>query len=260
MSISRPAERSGSTKLGRAVRSVSSKTGAERARTAEPRQTGNWLRDVILGGQDGLVNVLGISLGLSAAGANSSIILAAGLAATITESISMGAVAYTSTLAERDRYLAEQEQERAEIRQDPEMERDEIRQIYRQKGFSGELLERVVQTISSNHDAWVATMMSEELHLEPVDTQVVLRTSIVVAIAAVIGSLIPLLPMILIPAPLAIPVTVLICALVLFGVGYYQARTYVGDWRKTGLQFVAIGLGAAFLGYLADSLFHVNAS
>jgi VIT1/CCC1 family predicted Fe2+/Mn2+ transporter len=48
--------------------------------------------------------------------------------------------------------------------------------------------------------------------------------------------------------------------LALFGVGVYQARTYIGDWRKTGLQFVLIGLGAALLGYLAGSLFHVNAS
>jgi len=93
-----------------------------------------------------------------------------------------------------------------------------------------------------------------------VDTRSVLRTSIIVAIAAVIGSLIPLVPMTLAPSPLAIPVTVLICGLALFGVGVYQARTYIGDWRKTGLQFVLIGLGAALLGYLADSLFHVNAT
>jgi len=180
--------------------------GAARPGNTEPRPTGNWLRDVILGGQDGLVNVLGNLARPVGGGARTPRSSSPpGLAATITESISMGAVAYTSTLAERDRYLAEQEQERAEIRQDPEMEREEIRQIYREKRvFSGELLERVVETISSNDDAWVATMMSEELHLEPVDTQAVLRTSIIVAVAAVIGSLIPLLPMILMPAPLAI--------------------------------------------------------
>ena len=250
---------SGSTRLGRAVRGVGQGAASRSART-ESHTNSDWLRDVILGGQDGLVNVLGISLGLSAAGASTPIILAAGLAATITESISMGAVAYTSTLAERDRYRFEEEQERSEIRDTPEVEREEIRQIYAAKGFSGDLLDQVVNTISSNHDAWVATMMSEELHLQPVDTRAVLRTSVIVGIAAVIGSLIPLLPMVLAGPPARIPLTVVLCGLVLFGVGYYQARTYVGDWRKTGFQFVAIGLGAAFLGYIADSLFHVNAS
>jgi VIT1/CCC1 family predicted Fe2+/Mn2+ transporter len=95
--------------------------------------------------------------------------------------------------------------------------------------------------------------------LEPVGTRSVLRTSIIVAIAAVAGSLIPLVLMTLVPSPAAIPVTGLMCGLALFGVGVYQAQTYIGDWRKTGLQFVLIGLGAALLGYLADSLFHVNA-
>jgi predicted membrane protein (TIGR00267 family) len=122
------------------------------------------------------------------------------------------------------------------------------------------LLTNVVDMITSSPGSWLATMMSEELHLEQVDTRSVLRTSIVVAIAAVIGSLIPLVPMSVAPSPLAIPVTVVICGLALFGVGVYQARTYIGDWRKTGLQFVLIGLGAALLGYLADSLFHVNAT
>ncbi len=144
MSTSIAVKAPGVTKLGRAVRSVTSKTHQEmHAETS-------WLRDVILGGQDGLVNVLGISLGLSAAGENTMIILAAGLAATITESSSMGAVAYTSSLAERDRYLSEQVRERTEIREDPQLEREEIRQIYAAKGFSGELLDSVVETITNN--------------------------------------------------------------------------------------------------------------
>ncbi len=57
------------------------------------------LRDIILGGQDGLVNVLGIVLGVAAASGNSRIVLVAGLAATFAESFSMAAVAYTSSIA-----------------------------------------------------------------------------------------------------------------------------------------------------------------
>jgi len=45
-------------------------------------------------------------------------------------------------------------------------------------------------------------------------------------------------------------------ALVLFGVGAYQAVTLVGDWRKKGLQMVLIGLGAAGIGFLIGRLFH----
>jgi vacuolar iron transporter family protein len=61
------------------------------------------LRDIILGGQDGLVNVLGISLGLFTAHASTRIILVAGLAAGFSEAVSMGAVAFTSARADKEK-------------------------------------------------------------------------------------------------------------------------------------------------------------
>jgi hypothetical protein len=70
-------------------------------------RTKNSLRDVILGGQDGLVNMLGIALGVVAAGGSNHVLVVTGIAAAITESISMGAVAYTSFGSDRDFYFAE---------------------------------------------------------------------------------------------------------------------------------------------------------
>src|SRR5438874_13675125 len=90
---------------------------------------GRSLRDIILGGQDGLVNVLGLVLGVAAATAQLRIIIAAALAATFSESIAMGGVAYTSALAERDYYLAQLERERREVEEVPDIERAEVRQI-----------------------------------------------------------------------------------------------------------------------------------
>ena len=92
----------------------------------ESHKLGNFLRDVILGGQDGLVNVLGIVLGVSAAGGDTKILFAAALAATFSEALSMGAVAYTSTITERDHYLRELRIEENEIRDLPDIEREEI--------------------------------------------------------------------------------------------------------------------------------------
>ena len=66
--------------------------------------TGSRLKDIILGGQDGLVNVLGLTLGVAAATETTRIVLISGLAGTFAESISMAAVAYTSTKAARDYY------------------------------------------------------------------------------------------------------------------------------------------------------------
>ena len=76
---------------------------------------GSTLRDVILGGQDGIVNVLGVVLGVAAASGNLRIIIAAALATTFAESLSMAAVAYTSTLADRDFYRGQVEREKDNI-------------------------------------------------------------------------------------------------------------------------------------------------
>ena len=228
----------------------------KRRRHRETHRQTNWLRDVILGGQDGLVNILGIILGIIAGGGSNTVLLAAGFAAAITESISMGAVGYTSAMSERDYYDAEREREAREVDTLPDQEREEVREIYRAKGFSGELLDRVVATITADRETWVATMMNEELHLQPVATRDILRTAIVITIATLIGHLIPLAPFLVMPREPALILAIVLSGITLFGVGVYSAVTLVGDWRTSGLKMLVIGLGAAAVGFVVARLFN----
>jgi vacuolar iron transporter family protein len=200
------------------------------------------------------VNILGIILGVIAGGGSDTVLLAAGFAAAITESISMGAVGYTSSISERDYYQAEETREASEIAAMPDAERQEIRDIYAAKGFSGNLLENVVDTITANRETWLATMMNEELHLQPVQTIDILRTAIVITIATLVGHLIPLIPFMILPRTSALVLAIVLSALALFAVGVYSAVTLVGDWRRSGLRMVAIGLGAAAVGFLIGRL------
>src|SRR5512134_408323 len=96
----------------------------------DPHRHESRLSDVILGGQDGLVNVLGVILGIAAATHDSYLVLVAGLAATFAESVSMAAVAYTSTVADADFYESEREREFRHIEEVPNLEVGEIRKIY----------------------------------------------------------------------------------------------------------------------------------
>ena len=75
----------------------------------------NPLRDVILGGQDGLVNALGIILGFLAVSSDIHVMMATVLAATFAESVSMGAVAYTSAMSQKDYYESERRKAQKEI-------------------------------------------------------------------------------------------------------------------------------------------------
>jgi vacuolar iron transporter family protein len=248
-------EKKPTTRLGRAVR-ASVDRNPDTLRVHEQNSTNNSLRDVILGGQDGLVNMLGIALGVVAGGGSNHVLVVTGIAASITESISMGAVAYTSFGSDRDFYLAQKKREQRHISSRPEEERDEIREIYAAKGFRGQLLDDVVSTITSNRENWVNTMMDEELHLQPVEQQSLIRSAVIVTVAPLIGHLIPLVPFMVVTGTRAIIAAIALSALALFAVGVYSAKTLIGDWRKSGLQMMAIGLGAAALGFFIGRLFH----
>jgi len=226
---------------------------------------GRQLRDIILGGQDGLVNVLGLVLGVAAATAQLRIILAAALAATFSESIAMGGVMYTSVLAERDYYLAMLAREQREVDEVPDIETEEVRQIFRDKGLRGEVLERVVKEITSDKKVWVDVMMRDELHLAPVSDAGAVRRAFVTGFSTLIGSLIPLVPFLFVPlfglsVTAATIMAVPLCAAVLFAVGAYKAVTLVGDWRISGLQMTIIGMVSAAAGYGIGRLLHVSGS
>lgn len=223
----------------------------------DPHKRGSSLSDFILGAQDGLVNVLGVVLGIAAATSDTRVVLVAGLATTFAESISMGAVAFTTTLADADHYQSEYEREHRHIKEAPNLEKKEIRDIYENKGFSGDLLDRIVETITANKDVWVAVMMAEEHQLSPVDRKSAMRAAWVVGLSAIIGSLVPIVPFVFLPVSVSMWMAVLVTALVLFGIGAYKARVTVGRPMRSGLEMMLIGTISAMAGYLVGVLLKV---
>ncbi len=208
------------------------------------------IREVILGGQDGLVNVLGLVLGVASATISTKIVLVAGLAGTFAESISMGAVAYTSSKAANEYYQKKLEEEKWEMEHLPDMERKEIYDIYYKKGFRGKELDKIVKHITSNKKLWLETMMSEELRLFPDEYSKPIRSGLLVGSASIVGSFIPLLPFFFFPVKVGIITSLAFSAVILFIVGAVKAKVTVGDWKKSGLEMLIVGIVAAIAGYL----------
>ena len=218
------------------------------------------LSDFILGSQDGIVNVLAVLLGIAAAatqqygstGVAFRIIVAGGLAATFGESISMGAVAYTSTLARRDHYLGELAREEREMLEVPEIERQEVGDIFRRWGFEGKELDDAVRHIVSKPRAWLEFMMAHELGLAPLEEDQARKSAILVGFAAVFGSLIPLVPFLVYPADIVLGMigSILVAAITLFLIGWYKGRITVGRPYKSGMQMLIIGIVSAIAGFL----------
>ena len=210
-----------------------------------------------MGFQDGLVNILGLVLGVASAVQSTKIVLISGLAATFAESISMAAVAYTSTKAAKEYYESELEREKKEIKDIPYMEVQEIRDIYYRKGFREKQLESLVKKITSNRKLWLDTMMAEELRLFPEDYEKPIKSGFIVGFSAIIGSLIPIIPFFLSPVKLGMIYALTLSIIVLFIIGAVKSKVTIGDWKKSGFEMAMVGTLAALAGYLIGSLLGV---
>jgi len=232
----------------------------------EPHPHPTLLSDFILGSQDGLVNVLGILLGLVAASTvpgshvTSQIVIIAGLSALAAESLSMGAVAYTSTYSRLRLYGAERERELREMREVPELEREEVRVILRGWGYEGAEVEDMLKRIEAKPKAWLDLMMAFELNLSYIPPEAPRRSAVIVGFATVLGHFVPLVPFFVPGFSLidsAIVATIL-TGIMLAAIGIYEAKVTVGSFARSAVRMTVIGLASGFagllFGYLASLL------
>jgi len=210
---------------------------------------GSNFRDIILGGQDGIVNVLGVVLAIAAATNEVKVVIIAGIAANLAESLSMAAVAYTSTKAYNQYYYSELQREKREVKEVPQQETREIYDIYYRKGFRGDLLHKIVKKITSSKKLWISTMMTDELQLSKEQLVNPYKSALIVGISALIGSTIPLLPFFFTSIKIGIISSLIASTLALFLTGALKAKFTIGNWLKNGIEMAVIGMVTALLGY-----------
>lgn len=125
----------------------------------------DYLGEFVYGGIDGSVTTFAVVAGSAGAGLESSIVIILGFANLIADGFAMSVGSFLSTKSEKQNYEKHKAIEYWEVDHLPEKEREEIREIYEAKGFSGKLLEDVVDTITADKDRWVDVMMKEELEM-----------------------------------------------------------------------------------------------
>jgi VIT1/CCC1 family predicted Fe2+/Mn2+ transporter len=201
----------------------------------------NYLRDWIYGGIDGAVTTFAIIAGVAGADLAASVVLILGFANLLADGLAMAASNYSGTTAERDDYKRVLGIEQKHIALVPEGEREEIRQIFSAKGFSGDDLERIVSVITSDKALWVKTMAVEEYGLSPTPRSPALAALSTFA-AFILCGLVPLAAFLLAGGLMS---CVVAAGATFFGVGAIKSRWSPTTWWRSSLETLLIGMSAA---------------
>jgi vacuolar iron transporter family protein len=212
----------------------------------------SYLRDWVYGGIDGAVTTFAVVAGVVGAELSNRVVLILGAANLVADGFSMAASNYSGTKTEHEELAQLRAVEERHIDTVPDGEREEIRQIYRAKGFEGAHLEEVVAVITGDRARWVDTMLAEEYGLPRV-VRSPLKAAASTFAAFLLCGTVPMLPF-LTETARRFEVSVTMTALVFFLIGSTKSRWSPVSWWRSGTETLLIGLGAAALAYLVGFL------
>ena len=212
----------------------------------------NYLRDWIYGGVDGAVTTFAVVTGVVGAELSPVIILILGFANLVADGFSMAASNFLGTKAEHDDIRRLEAIEHRHIELAPEGEREEVRQIFANKGFEGPDLDRVVELITSDRERWVRTMLSDEYGLPLATRSPWLAAWSTFSAFAICGAA-PLIPFLLgVQNPFGL--SIFLTGVVFFAIGSAKSHWSTASWWRSGFSTLLIGGIAASLAYVVGTL------
>ncbi|MCE9653498.1 MAG: VIT1/CCC1 transporter family protein [Nitrosarchaeum sp.] len=207
------------------------------------------MRDFVFGFGDGINTSLGIAAGVGGADVSANIIVLAALVGMFTGAKAMAVQNYLAVKTQRQLLTSEIEREKWEIEYKPDDERQEIVDIYKAKGFSGDELEMIVNKITSDKKVWLDTMLTEELNLNLEIAGSPLKSALRMFISFLIGGMLPILPFFFLSGMDALFVAIGVSISTSFTVGVIKSKMANTNKLVGGLEMAGLGTGIALIGY-----------
>lgn len=216
----------------------------------------NSLRAAVLGANDGIVSTSSLVLGVAGAAASPQVILITGVAGLVAGALSMAVGEYVSVSTQRDTERALLAKERHELDTVPEHELEELVGIYESKGVTPETARKVAEELTA-HDAFAAHV-DVELRINPDELTNPWHAAYASAASFTLGSIIPLLAIILPPRDMRIAVTFVAVLIALIITGSLSAHAGGASKRVATVRVVGGGILAMVITYGIGTLFHVS--
>lgn len=219
------------------------------------RRTG-WLRAAVLGANDGIISVSSLVIGIAAAAVGPNEILIAGVAGLVSGAMSMAAGEYVSVSSQSDLENADLAREKKELAEIPEIELDELAEIYVNRGLSKELAYEVAKQMMRK-DALEAHAR-DELGINEITIARPLQAAIASAIAFSCGALVPVLSIFLFPRDIFVVASSSVCIVLLGMLGALAAKIGGASMLMPMLRIMFWGAAAMGFTALIGSMFGVG--
>jgi VIT1/CCC1 family predicted Fe2+/Mn2+ transporter len=208
------------------------------------------IREAVFGAQDGVTSVLAVVSTVGGATGESYAVLVAGLAAALAGVFSMAAGEWMSSKSQREIFDAQIASEEKEVEQRPSEAEAEVAYMLAEEGLEPEAARRVAHELAGNKRVLLKTMVEKELGLTMDEDAHTLRGAVVMGASFGVAGLVPVIPYLLVAATTAVYVSVVLSAVLLFGMGALKSRWTRRSWFISGLEVFALGAFAGIAGYL----------
>lgn len=207
------------------------------------------IREIVFGLEDSLVSTIGVVAGIAAGTGDQQIVILSGSVLVVVEALSMAAGSFLSSQSHHRLMLRKIREEELEIEEHPQEEREELRHMYKMRGFTEKEIDMVVNRITQNKKLWLQEMIEKELGIHLPDEEAPVLAGVVMGIAYILGGLIPISPFLFFPTSTALIISFVATVIGLFILGIWSASV-TGDKKiRSGVEMMVISSGAAALGY-----------
>ncbi|HWD71037.1 MAG TPA: VIT1/CCC1 transporter family protein [Actinomycetota bacterium] len=214
-----------------------------------------WISGAIYGANDGLAAVFGIVSGVSGATGGSNFVLTAGLAGALASALSMATGAFLAERSVAEVSHANVEQERREIEENPEEEREEVALYYQLKGLSEEEASELADKLSRSRESLLQVLVSEELGGAQGGENPV-EAALAAGLSTGLGAMVPVLPFFWLHGTPAVIWAAVVSLVAHFLVGAAKSLVTLRKWWSAGLEMTLAGVIVGGATYLAGILFH----
>lgn len=215
------------------------------------------IREVVFGLEDSLVSTMGAVSGIAVGSGDVRAVLLAGIVIVTVEALSMAAGSYLSSKAATELYEERAQQDASRVLAERMTDAETLKQFFKRKGLSAAEVTLVNGVIMKERKMWLKEVQRCEYKMSPAVGDAPLAAAVVMGLFYIAGGVLVVLPYIFLPLAFALPAALLLTVTLLFFLGVWKASIAGVNRVQSGMEMVAVSLGAALLGMAIGHVYTV---